>query len=190
MKKLKSDSLSRAKPRKLSFTLATAFLLAAIASCSNAASQCKQFADVTRQYQTIRESLEADLASSQIKISGAQNISDVQAAAADYTTAVNQASQQVDTMLQDISELNITDEQLAEYQESYVIALTGYKTAMASAGDAMQLVREAETESALRDVFTTHQAKLNRTYDDTLSIDAKEAAVVEQVNAYCSQPPE
>ncbi len=190
MTKLKSNRSQKVHRPKTALTFICTFLLATLASCGGTVSQCKQFADVTQQYQTLREGFETDLASSQIKISGAQNLSDVQAAAADYTAAINRVTEQIDTMLQDISELNITDEQLAEYQESYVITLTGYKTATASAGNAMQLVRDAKTEEALRNVFSTYQTKQNRAYDDILSLDTKEAGVLEQVNAYCAQPPE
>ncbi len=189
MTKLKSASRHKVGTRKVVQTLASAFLLSAIASCGSTVSQCKQFADITQQNQALREGFEADLASSQIEISGAQNLKDVQAAAADYTAAINNVTQQIDTMLQDISELNITDEQLAEYQESYVMTLTGYKTATTSASEAMQLVRDAKTEEALRNVFTTYQTEQNRAYDDILSLDTKETGVIEQVNAYCSEVP-
>jgi len=190
MTKLKSNRSQEARRSKTALTLISALLFATLTSCGGTVSQCKQFAEVTQRYQTLREGFETDLASSQIKISGAQNLSDVQAAAADYTAAISRVTEQIDTMLQDISELNITDEQLAEYQKSYVITLTGYRTATASAGDAMQLVRDAKTEEALRNVFSTYQTQQNRAYDDILSLDTQEAGVLEQVNAYCAQPPE
>lgn len=169
---------------KTALILFSAFLLS---SCSTAASQCKQFADVTQRYQSLRDDFEADIKSSQIKASGAQNLKDVQAAAAEYTAAVDDTTSQLEAMVQDLSKLDITDPQLNEYKENYVIALTGSKAALATAGDAMQLVVEAKTEDALRDVFNDYQTKGNRAYDDILSMDAKESATVEQVNEYCAQ---
>ncbi|MGB3297578.1 MAG: hypothetical protein WBA76_04855 [Phormidesmis sp.] len=158
-----------------------------LSSCSTAASQCKQFADVTQRYQSLRDNFEADIKSSQIKASGAQNLKDVQAAATDYTAAVNETTGQLDAMIQDLGGLNLTDPQLNEYKENYVTALAGSKAALKTAGEAMQLVVNAKTEDALRDVFNDYQTKGNRAYDDILSMDAKESATVEQVNDYCAQ---
>ena len=163
------------------------FLVLLLSSCSSPASQCKQFADVTQQYQSLRDEFEADIKSSQVKASGAKNLKDVQAAATDYNAAVNATTGKLDDMIQDLSGLNITDSQLDEYRESYVIALTGSKAALGTAREAMQLVIDAKTEDALRDVFNTYQTKGNRAYDDILSLDAKESAIIEQVNEYCAQ---
>ena len=71
-------------------------------------------------------------------------------------------------MIQDLSGLNITDSQLNEYRENYVTALTGSKAALSTASEAMQLVIDAKTEDALRDIFNTYQTKGNRAYDDVL----------------------
>ena len=51
----------------------------------------------------------------------------------------------------------------------------------------MQLVVNAKTETALRDVFNQYQTQGNRAYDDILTLDAKESALVDQVNQYCAQ---
>jgi hypothetical protein len=165
-------------------------LLIGLSGCSTAASQCKQFADVTREYQALRDTFKAEIEGSQVKASGAQSLEDVHAAAADYKTAVANMTGQLDAMLQDLSALSITDQQLAEYRESYVITLTGSKAALGAAGDAMQMVLNAKTKEALRDTFSAYQTKGNRAYDDILSLDAQESALVDQVNAYCSQPAE
>jgi hypothetical protein len=158
-----------------------------LSSCSTAASQCKQFADVTQQYQSLRDGFEADIESSQLKASSAQNLADVQAAATEYTSAVAAITTELNAMLQDLGNLNISDPQLNEYRESYVITLTGSKAALEKAGGAMKLVQEAKTTAALRDVFSEYQTKGDRAYDDILSLDAQESALVEQVNAYCGQ---
>lgn len=163
------------------------FIVLLLSSCSSPASQCKRFADVTQQYQPLREEFEADIKSSQVKASGAKNLKDVQAAATDYNAAVNATTGKLNDMIQDLSGLNITDSQLNEYRESYVTALSGSRAALGTASEAMQLVIDAKTEDALRDVFNTYQTKGNRAYDDILLLDAKESAIVEQVNGYCAQ---
>ena len=169
---------------KTALILLTALLLL---SCSSPASQCRQFADVTQQYQPLRDDFKAKIEGSQLKASGAQNLKEVQAAAAEYTAAVNDTTSQLNKMIQDLGRLNINDPQLDEYRENYVIVLTGSKTALSMASEAMQLVLDAKTEDALREVFSTYQTKGNRAYDDILSMDAKESAIVEQVNQYCAQ---
>ena len=170
--------------KKAALILFTVLLLS---GCSSPASQCKQFADVTQHYQPLREEFEANIKSSQIKASGAKNLKEVQAAATDYNAAVNDATSKLNDMIQDLSGLNITDSQLNEYRENYVTALTGSNAALGKASEAMQLVIDAKTENALRDVFNTYQTKGNRAYDDILLLDAKESAIVEQVNDYCAQ---
>ncbi len=168
-------------------TILILFIALLLSSCSSPASQCRQFANVTQQYQPLRDEFKAKIEGSQLKASGAQNLKDVQAAAAEYTAAVNDTTGQLDSMIQDLGGLNITDPQLDEYRENYVIALTSSKAALDMASEAMQLVLDAKTEDALRDVFNTYQTKGNRAYDEISSMDAKESAIVEQVNEYCAQ---
>jgi hypothetical protein len=182
-------SLALTPPSK-KIALTALCLLIGLSGCSTAASQCKQFADVTRDYQTLRDAFKADIEGSQVKASGAQSLEDVHAAATDYKAAVTSMTGQLDAMLQDLSALSITDPQLAEYREAYVITLTGSKAALGSAGDAMQMVLNAKTKEALRDTFSAYQTKGNRAYDDILSLDARESALVDEVNAYCAQPAE
>ncbi len=185
MSKLKS-----ARPQKTALTLASAFILSAIASCSNTVSQCKQFADITQQYQTLRTEFEEDLGSAQIMISSAQSLADTHQAADRYIDVISTTASEINEMAQSLSGLDISDEQLAEYRENYVITLTGSEAALESASDAMQLVRDAKTEEDLRKVFNEHQSKGTRAYNDYLTMNSREAPLIEQINAYCSEPPQ
>lgn len=177
-------------PHTLPLKLISTLLIAGLASCSSPASQCKQFADVTLQYGEMRDSFATSIKSSQVSISGAQNLKDVHTAAAEYTRTVDATTSSIDAMLKDLGALSIVDPQLDEYRKSYVINLTASKTALASAGSAMQLMVDAKTEEAMRDSFYTYKTKENQSYDSILAADAEESAIVEQVNAYCAQPPE
>jgi len=114
-------------------------------------------------------------------------LAEVQDAAAQYTAAVDTVTSQLDEMIQDLSGLNISDSQLDEYRESYVINLTDSQNALSRAGEAMVSVRDAESEEALRKVFNQYQTEGNQAYDDILTLGASEAALVEQVNEYCGQ---
>ncbi|MEM6450035.1 MAG: hypothetical protein AAF703_06960 [Cyanobacteria bacterium P01_D01_bin.105] len=158
-------------------------------ACNSPASQCRQVADTIRQAQSARETFATDIEAAQIKVSGAQTIEDVKAAATDYIAAVRSVNQGLEKTLQALGNINTEDPQLNEYRESYIITLNGSKTALATAGDAMKLVLEAKDEDALRSVFATHQTKSDRAYGDILAQDAKEAALIDQINAYCSQTP-
>ena len=170
------------KPQTALISLA---LSALVSACNSPASQCKQVADAVRQAQTARQTFDTDIEAAQIKISSAQNLTDVQSAATDYVSAVRSANQGLEATLQTLSNLNTEDPQLNEYRESYILTLNGTKVALTSASDAMQLVLEAKDEEALRNVFSTHQTKSDRAYDDILAQDAKESALIEQINAYC-----
>ena len=169
-------------------TLLSVMLIALLSACNSPASQCRQVGDAIRQSQAARESFDADIEAAQLKISSAQNITDVQAAATDYVAAIRNVNRGLESTLQDLSSISTEDPQLNEYRESYILTLNGSKVALGSAGDAMQLVLDAKDEEALRSVFSTHQTKSNRAYDDILAQDAKESSLVEQINAYCSQP--
>ena len=167
----------------------SATLVTLLAACNSPASQCRQVADAIRQSQAARETFNTEIEAAQLKVSSAQNIEDVKAAATDYIAAVRSINKALEGTLQDLGNVNAEDTQLNEYRENYIITLNGSKAALSSAGDAMQLVLDAEDEEALRGVFSTHQTKTNRAYDDILAQDAKESALVEQINAYCSETP-
>ncbi|MFK8183886.1 MAG: hypothetical protein AB8B99_10975 [Phormidesmis sp.] len=171
----------------------TAFLSAALitllSACNSPASQCRQVADAIRQSQSARATFNADIEAAQVKVSGAQNIEGVKAAATDYIAAVRGVNKALEATLQSLGGISTEDAQLNEYRESYIITLNGAQVALGTAGDSMQLVLDAKDEEALRNVFSTHQTKSNRAYDDILAQDARESALVEQINAYCSQTP-
>ena len=184
---LKKHPLKKRTP--LLRTALSAALITLLAACNSPASQCRQVADAIRQSQAARETFNADIEAAQIKVSGAQNIEGVQAAATDYIAAVRSVNKALEETLQTLGRINTEDAQLNEYRESYIITLNGSKAALGTAGDSMQLVLDAKDEESLRNVFSTHQTKSNRAYDDILAQDAKESALVEQINAYCSETP-
>jgi len=176
-------------PTKKQSVLLGAALIGLLSACDSGASQCRQVGDAIRQSQAAGDAFFADIEAAQLKISGAQDIAGMHAAATDYISAIRSVNQGLDATLQDLGNINTEDPQLNEYRESYILTLNGSKVALGSAGDAMQLVLEAKDEESLRSVFSTHQTKSNRAYDDILAQDAKAFALVEQINAYCGQTP-
>lgn len=175
--------------KSLKVLIATALSTALLSACNSPTSQCRQVADAVGSSQSARETFSTSIEETQFKISSAQNITDVKAAATDYITAVREVNKGLDDSLQSLSNINTEDAQLNEYRQEYIVTLNGSKVALTSASDAMQLILDAENEESLRNIFSTHQTKSNRAYDDILAQDAKESALIEQINAYCSQTP-
>lgn len=162
-------------------------LLLGLASCSNTASQCGQFAGVINQSQSIKNEFENEIESAKIKAAGSQGLPELKTAAQEYTTAVQQVTGQIDSMAEDLSALNIDDEQLDEYRDRYYTILTDYKDGLGAASDSMQLVVEAKDENAFRGIFDSFQSKANSAFNSIQTLNGQESDLVGQINTYCGQ---
>ncbi len=176
----------KSTPKKIGFLLGSV-LLFGLASCSNTVSQCGQFANVINQSQDIKRDFESEIESAKIKASGAKDLAELKTSAQEYTAAVETVTSQIDGMAQDLSGLNIADEQLDEYRDSHVVIISQYKEALLSASEAMQLVVDAKNENEFRGIFDDFQSQANSAFSDIQSLNAQESDLIEQVNAYCSQ---
>ncbi len=162
------------------------FLLIGLMSCNAQASQCKRFADVTQQSQSIRESFDSEIESAQLAASGAQDLEALKAAAEEYTSAVSKVTDQLDAMTQSFEGIALEDEQLDEYRDRYVVFLSESKIALMTASGAMQMVIDAKTEAEFRDSFGTFTAQGDRAFSDLQSLDTEEDDILGQFNAYCA----
>lgn len=162
-------------------------LLFGLTSCSNTVSQCGQFANVINQSQDIKKDFESEIESAKVKASGAKDLAELKTSAEEYTAAVETVTSQIDGMAQDLSDLNIADEQLDEYRDSHVVIISQYKEALLSASEAMQLVIDAKDENAFRGIFDEFQAQANSAFSDIQSLNGQESDLIGQVNTYCGQ---
>ena len=167
--------------------LLSGLLLFALASCSNTVSQCGQFAGVINQSQEIKSTFEDEIETAKIKAAGSQGLPELKIAAGEYTTAVSKVTGQIDEMGTDLEALNIDDEQLDEYRDSYVGVIFEYQEALIAASEAMQLVVDAKDENEFRGIFDNFQTRANSAFNDIQLLNAQESDLVGQVNAYCSQ---
>lgn len=172
--------------QKIGFMLLSGLLLG-LASCSNTVSQCGQFASVINQSQEIKNDFESEIESAKIKASGAKGLAELKTSAQEYTAAVETVAGQIEGMSQELSGLDIADEQLDEYRESHVMVISDYKEALLSASGAMQLVVDAKDEDEFRSIFDNFQSQANRAFSNIQSLNAQESDLIGQINTYCNQ---
>ena len=167
--------------------LALGGLLVGLTSCNAQDSQCRQFAAITQESQSIRADFDSEIESAQLQASGAQDLAQIKAAAQDYTGAVSKVTGQLDTMRQSFEALTLEDEQLDEYRDRYVVFLSESKATLENAGAAMQMVVDAETEADFRDSFGSLTTQGDRAASELQALDAEEDTILDQFNAYCTE---
>ena len=173
--------------RRYARRLALSGWLIATVSCDAQASQCKQFAAITQQSQSIRADFDSEIESAQLQASGAQSLEQVKAAAQEYTGAVSNLTDQLNTMRQSFEALTLEDEQLDEYRDRYVVFLSESKATLEDASAAMQMVVDAKTEADFRDSFGTLTTQGDRAASELRVLDAEEDIILNQFNAYCTE---
>jgi predicted nucleic acid-binding Zn-ribbon protein len=154
-------------------------------SCGGRVSQCNQFADVINQSQGFKAEFESKIEGSMTQASGARNLQDLQAAAGEYTAAVDQVTGDIGGMVESLEGLNISDEQLDEYRDRYTTTIRDSQAALTAASSAMQLVTKAKNEDEFRKIFDSFQTRANGAFSDLQALSAQEAELIGQVNAYC-----
>ena len=185
-KTLKALKAKSSAPKNIGLLLGSV-LLFGLTSCRNTVSQCGQFANVINQSQDIKKDFESEIETAKVKASGAKDLAELKTSAEEYTAAVETVTSQIDGMAQDLSGLNIADEQLDEYRDSHVVIISQYKEALLSASEAMQLVIDAKDENAFRGIFDEFQSQANSAFADIQSLNGQESDLIGQVNTYCGQ---
>ncbi len=173
-------------PQKIGLFLGSA-LLFGLTSCSSTVSQCAQFANVINQSQDIKKDFESEIESAKIKAAGAKDLTELKTSAQEYTAAVETVTSQIDGMAQDLTGLNLADEQLDKYRDSHVVIISQYKAALLSASGAMQLVIDAKNENEFRGIFDNFQTQANSAFSDIQALNQQESDLIGQVNTYCGQ---
>lgn len=166
-------------------TLLSSLLLLGLTSCDSGMSQCGQLINTIREGQSFGAEYEQSVETALAQFSSAQNLTDIKAAASDYTAAVQKASDQSSALAQELGALELEDEQLTEYQQRYTTVTNQWSTALSTAKDAMQVLADVESEDAFRAEFGRFQAKTESAYSAIQAISAEEAQLVEGINAYC-----
>ena len=165
--------------------LLSSLLLLGLTSCIQQASQCKQLIAPINEAQSFAQDYEQSINTALASVSGAQNLPELKAAAADYMDAVQDASVASGGLAQTLGALNLVDPQLIDYRDRYVAVATQWSNALVSAREAMQLLAAADSEEAFQREFDRFQAKTNSAYSILQSVDSEESQLVEAINTYC-----
>ncbi|MEO0348896.1 MAG: hypothetical protein AAF282_02465 [Cyanobacteria bacterium P01_A01_bin.15] len=157
-----------------------------LVSCGpSTVAQCNAFADVINQAQVFKDEFETEIDSFTQQAQGADSLGDIQTAASQYIGAVDQVVGSIDGMVTSLNELDLADEQLIEYRDGYAEIISGSAQELTVAGEAMQLVADAESETDLSNVLSEFQGKANDAFTNLQTLSQDESALVNDINAYC-----
>ena len=170
--------------------LSRSFLLGLTAltltSCGpSTVAQCNAFADVINQAQEFKNEFEAEIDSFTQQAQGAASLGDIQTAATQYIGAVDKVVGSIDDMVISLNDLELADEQLAEYRDGYADIIAGSAQELNVAGEAMQLVANAQSETDLSNVLEEFQTKANTAFTKLQTLSQNEATLVNDINTYC-----
>ncbi|MDV3351678.1 hypothetical protein D0962_09705 [Leptolyngbyaceae cyanobacterium CCMR0082] len=157
-----------------------------LASCGpSKVAQCNAFADVINQAQVFKDEFETEIDSFTQQAQGAESLGDIQTAATQYISAVEKVVVSIDGMVTSLGELELADEQLSQYRDGYAEIISGSATELNVAGEAMQLVANAESETDLSNVLEEFQGKANNAFTNLQTLSQNEATLVNDINTYC-----
>lgn len=157
-----------------------------LASCGpSTVAQCNAFADVINQAQVFKDEFETEIDSFTQQAQGAESLGDIQTAATQYISAVEKVVGSIDGMVTSLNELELDDEQLSQYRDGYAEIISGSATELNVAGEAMQLVANAESETDLSNVLEEFQGKANTAFTNLQTLSQNEATLVNDINTYC-----
>ncbi|MEM9807921.1 MAG: hypothetical protein AAF959_21860 [Cyanobacteria bacterium P01_D01_bin.56] len=157
-----------------------------LTSCGPATvAQCNAFADVINQAQVFKDEFESEIDSFTQQAQGAESLTDIQTAASQYIGAVDKVVGNIDGMVTSLNDLELADEQLSQYRTNYADIITGSAQELQVAGEAMQLVADAQSETDLSNVLEEFQSKANNAFTNLQTLSQDEATLVTDINSYC-----
>ena len=160
--------------------------LAALTSCGpSTVAQCNEFADVINQAQVFKDEFETEIDSFTQQAQGAESLGDIQTAASQYIDAVEKVVVSIDGMVTSLNDLELADAELSNYRDGYADIIAGSAEELNVAGEAMQLVADAKSETDLSNVLEEFQGKANTAFTNLQTLSQNEATLVSDINTYC-----
>lgn len=157
-----------------------------LTSCGpSTVAQCNAFADVINQAQGFKDEFEAEIDSFTQQAQGAESLDDIQTAASQYIEAVDKVVGSIDGMVTSLNELELADTELSDYRSGYADIISGSAQELNVAGEAMQLVANAKSETDLSNVLQEFQGKANTAFTNLQTLSQDEATLVNDINTYC-----
>lgn len=177
------------KPNLMRFSrsiLPVGLVALALTGCGpSTVAQCNAFADVINQAQEFKDDFETEIDSFTQQAQGADSLGDIQTAAGQYIEAVDKVVGSIDGMVTSLNELELTDTELSNYRDGYADIIAGSAQELRIAGEAMQLVAGAKSETDLSNVLTEFQGKANDAFTNLQTLSQNEATLVTDINTYC-----
>ena len=157
-----------------------------LVSCGpSTVAQCNAFADVINQAQVFKDEFETEIDSFTQQAQGADSLGDIQTAASQYIDAVEKVVVSIDGMVTSLNDLELADEELSNYRNGYADIIAGSAEELNVAGEAMQLVANAESETDLSNVLEEFQGKATTAITNLQTLSQNEATLVSDINTYC-----
>ena len=171
---------------RLTRSISLSLAILSLASCGpSTVTQCNAFADVINQAQVFKDEFEAENDTFTQQAQGAESLGDIQTAATQYIGAVDKVVGSIDGMVTSLNDLELADEQLSQYRDGYADIISGSAQELNVAGEAMQLVASAESETDLSNVLEEFQNKANTAFTNLQTLSQDEATLVTDINGYC-----
>ena len=171
---------------RLSRSILPVLAALSLASCGpSTVAQCNSFADVINQAQEFKNEFETEIDSFTQQAQGAESLGDIQNAASQYIEAVDKVVGSIDGMVVSLNELDLSDEELSNYRSGYADIIAGSAQELKVAGEAMELVANAESETDLSNVLEEFQGKANNAFTKLQTLSQDEATLVSNINTYC-----
>ena len=157
-----------------------------LTSCGpSTVTQCNAFADVINQAQVFKDEFETEIDTFTQQAQGAESLGDIQTAASQYIDAVDKVVGSIDGMVTSLNTLELPDTDLSNYRDGYAEIIAGSAKELTVAGEAMQLVADAKSETDLSNVLEEFQGKANTAFTNLQTLSQDEAQLVNDINTYC-----
>ncbi|MEM6838027.1 MAG: hypothetical protein AAF609_14370 [Cyanobacteria bacterium P01_C01_bin.120] len=151
--------------------------------------ECNQFATGVNRHREVMNSFEAEIATFAENAVAAETLAEITAAASQYVDAAGDITASLETVASDLDTLSLTDTQLTNYRDEYVVLVAGFSTALTTVSDAMAQVAASETEDQLSDSLQAVGEETTTTIDEIETLAIEESAIIDEVNAYCTSEP-
>jgi len=158
----------------------------ALAQPTPSPAECNEFADSVNRNQVIMASFEAEIATFAENAAAASTLDEITAAAAQYVSAVDAVTDNLDELANELASLALTDAQLQGYRDGYVDVLAGFNQALDTVNMAMSQVAIAETEADLIASLETVEIDSSTAIDQIATLATDESNLIDDVNGYCS----
>ncbi|XGB43523.1 MAG: hypothetical protein LVS60_07270 [Nodosilinea sp. LVE1205-7] len=172
-------------------TLLACMVVISLASCgSSKVVQCNNLATVVNQTQGFMKDFETEIQTFSQNAGQVKNLSDIKAAASQYTTAVDKVVTNLDKLTADLEGTSLNDARLKEFRVNYVEVVKGFKSSLQEARQAMDLVVTVQSEAELPAKIEESQQQTVKAVKSIENLSQQEAKLISEVNTYCgaSQP--